>query len=144
MLIYRVTSLKEQIQSYTNQHKSEIQDLNNQIKELKSSLEEEHKIIQRESTAKQELENLLSESQQTIEELNAKVTELENNKPNPGMIHTHYLFLITLNYFLNFKLFVMYFTHLVSTTILFYMINQSYNTKQQNAQHAFLSRYKRK
>lgn len=76
--------MKEQIQSMTTQHKSEIQDFNRKLKDMTSLLEEQKQISQRESEQKVNLETLLRESQGAIEELKAKITELENSKPNPG------------------------------------------------------------
>lgn len=76
--------MKEQIQSMTTQHKSEIQEFNRKLKDMTSVLEEQKQISQRESEQKVNLETLLRESQSAIEELKAKITELENSKPNPG------------------------------------------------------------
>lgn len=76
--------MKEQIQSMTTQHKSEIQEFNRKLKDMTSVLEEQKQFSQRESEQKVNLETLLRESQSAIEELKAKITELENSKPNPG------------------------------------------------------------
>lgn len=76
--------LKEQIQTMTLQHKSEVQDLRNKLKEMMDALEEQKKLTQNVTEQKQELETLLKESQNAVEELRAQVTELENSKPNPG------------------------------------------------------------
>lgn len=76
--------MKEQIQSMTTQHKSEIQEFNRKLKDMTFVLEEQKQISQRESEQKVNLETLLRESQSAIEELKAKITELENSKPNPG------------------------------------------------------------
>ncbi|XP_045459861.1 paramyosin-like [Melitaea cinxia] len=80
-----VNDLKEQIQSMTTQHKSEIQEFNRKLKDMTSVLEEQKQISQRESEQKQHLETILRESQSAIEELKAKITELENSKPNPDL-----------------------------------------------------------
>lgn len=76
--------MKEQIQSMTTQHKSEIQEFNRKLKDMTFVLEEQKQISQRESEQKVNLETLLRESQSAIEDLKAKITELENSKPNPG------------------------------------------------------------
>lgn len=68
----------------TLQHKSEVQDLSNKLKEMMGALEEQKKLTQNVTEQKQELETLLKESQNAVEELRAQVTELENSKPNPG------------------------------------------------------------
>ncbi|CAH2091841.1 unnamed protein product [Euphydryas editha] len=80
-----VNNLKEQIQSMTTQHKSEIQDFNKKLKEMTSVIEEQKHISQRETEQKVNLETLVRESQSAIEELKAKITELENSKPNPDL-----------------------------------------------------------
>ncbi|KAI8436122.1 hypothetical protein MSG28_004223 [Choristoneura fumiferana] len=78
-----VLDLKEQIEKMTAEHKSAISNLNAQLKDLKSALEEQHQITQKELDSKIAAETALTESLATIEELKSKITELENCKPNP-------------------------------------------------------------
>ncbi|XP_050362802.1 myosin-9-like isoform X2 [Nymphalis io] len=79
-----VNSLKEQIQSMTMQHKTEVQELNNKLKEVMTALDEERHLSQRETEQKHNLERSLKESQSIIEELKTKITELENRQ-NPDL-----------------------------------------------------------
>ncbi|XP_045489191.1 ribosome-binding protein 1-like isoform X2 [Pieris rapae] len=80
-----VADLKDQIKSLTAQHKSSVQDLNNQLKELNLALEAERETTQREVGFKNALQEELNESRNTIEELQAKIEEYERNKPNPDL-----------------------------------------------------------
>ncbi|XP_073944817.1 uncharacterized protein [Choristoneura fumiferana] len=80
-----VLDLKEQIEKMTAEHKSAISNLNAQLKDLKSALEEQHQITQKELDSKIAAETALTESLATIEELKSKITELENCKPNPEL-----------------------------------------------------------
>lgn len=66
------------------QHKSTVQDLTNQLKDVKTVLEEQKRMTQQEIDQKQALQASLAESENTIEQLKAKITELENSRPNPG------------------------------------------------------------
>lgn len=80
----RVAELKEQIDTMNAQHKSTVQDLTNQLKDVKTVLEEQKRMTQQEIDQKQALQASLAESENTIEQLKAKITELENSRPNPG------------------------------------------------------------
>lgn len=80
----RVAELKEQIDTMNAQHKSTVQDLTNQLKDVKTVLEEQKRMTQQEIDQKQALQSSLAESENTIEQLKAKITELENSRPNPG------------------------------------------------------------
>ncbi|XP_047523028.1 ribosome-binding protein 1-like isoform X2 [Pieris napi] len=80
-----VADLKDQIKSMTAQHKSSVQELNNQLKELNLALEAERETTQREVGFKNALQEELNESRNTIEELRAKIDEYERNKPNPDL-----------------------------------------------------------
>ncbi|XP_031763483.2 uncharacterized protein LOC113523483 isoform X2 [Galleria mellonella] len=80
-----VLELKEQIETMTAQHKNAVEDLTNQLKELKNSLEEHKKIIQKETELKQAAEASLIKSNNTIEELKAKIVEIEKSRPNPEL-----------------------------------------------------------
>ncbi|XP_045526779.1 ribosome-binding protein 1-like isoform X2 [Pieris brassicae] len=80
-----VADLKDQMKSLTAQHKSSVQDLNNQLKELNLALEAERETTQREVGFKDALQEELNESRNTIEELQTKIDEYERNKPNPDL-----------------------------------------------------------
>ncbi|XP_063823515.1 myosin-3-like isoform X2 [Ostrinia nubilalis] len=80
-----VAELKEQIDTMIAQHKATVQDLTNQLKDVKTVLEEQKRMTQHEIDQKQALQVSLTESQNTIEELKAKITELENSRPNPEL-----------------------------------------------------------
>ncbi|KAL0883793.1 hypothetical protein ABMA27_015885 [Loxostege sticticalis] len=80
-----VTELKEQIDTMNAQHKSTVQDLTNQLKDVKTVLEEQKRMTQQEIDQKQALQASLAESENTIEQLKAKITELENSRPNPEL-----------------------------------------------------------
>ncbi|XP_045763782.1 myosin-9-like isoform X2 [Maniola jurtina] len=80
-----VNQLKEKTESMTMQHKAEVQDLNNKLKELTAALEEQKKITKIVTEQKEEIEMLLKESQNDIKELKAQVAELESSKPNPDL-----------------------------------------------------------
>lgn len=68
----------------TSQHKTMVQDLTNQLKDVKNSLEEQKRTTQLEIEQKNALQKSLTESHDTIEQLKVKITELENSRPNPG------------------------------------------------------------
>lgn len=70
----------------TTQHKAMVQDLTNQLKDIKTVLEEQKRVTQQEIDQKRALQKSLTESQNTIEQLKSKITELENSRPNPGKI----------------------------------------------------------
>ncbi|XP_052738120.1 forkhead-associated domain-containing protein 1-like [Bicyclus anynana] len=80
-----VNALKEQIQSMTTQHKSEVQDLNNKLKELIGALEEQKNMTQRITEEKHEVEMSLMETQNTIEDLKTQIINLEDSIPNPEL-----------------------------------------------------------
>lgn len=81
---YRIQDLKQQIETLTAQHKAAIQEQTNQLKEVKSNLEEQRKITEKEIELKEAAEAAVTESIRNIEELKAKITELEISRPNPG------------------------------------------------------------
>ncbi|XP_049865476.1 uncharacterized protein LOC126366410 [Pectinophora gossypiella] len=85
MLQAEVQTLKEQIETATAQHKAAIQELNKEIKELKTALEEQRKVTQNEMEVRKALEESLAESHNIMEDLKAKNTELENSRPNPEL-----------------------------------------------------------
>lgn len=74
----------------TTQHKAMVQDLTNQLKDIKTVLEEQKRVTQQEIDQKRALQKSLTESQNTIEQLKSKITELENSRPNPGKIDKYY------------------------------------------------------
>lgn len=78
--------MKEQIEKMTSEYKSNVQSLNDQLKELKNTLEEKSKLLDEQIGKTQIAEKALIESQNIIEDLRTKITESENNKPNPGSI----------------------------------------------------------
>ncbi|XP_059060207.1 centromere-associated protein E-like [Achroia grisella] len=80
-----VLNLKEQIETMTVQHKSTVEDLTNQLKELKNCLEEHKQMTEREIEIKQATKASLIESNSTIEELKTKLMEIEKNRPNPEL-----------------------------------------------------------
>ncbi|CAG9563575.1 unnamed protein product [Danaus chrysippus] len=80
-----VNQLKDQIQAMMVQHKSDVQELNQRIKDLTFTLEENKITTQTLLEENQNLQSLLTESKQYAEELKTKVTDLENSKPNPDL-----------------------------------------------------------
>ncbi|KAG6453818.1 hypothetical protein O3G_MSEX008339 [Manduca sexta] len=77
--------LKEEIAILTNQHKATTQGLNNQIKEARKALENEHEQTQKQISINESAQALLEERESKIKELQAKITELENSRPNPDL-----------------------------------------------------------
>ncbi|KAM3968305.1 uncharacterized protein ACR2FA_007674 [Aphomia sociella] len=80
-----VLELKQQIETMTAQHNTVLQDITNQLIELKNSLEEQKGITQKEIDLRQATQASLIESNNAIEEYKAKFTELENSRPNPEL-----------------------------------------------------------
>lgn len=68
----------------TAQHKQNLSDMTEQLNSQKKSLEEQKKELDKELLLKNEMEDALNDSRSQVESLNAKITEIENNKPNPG------------------------------------------------------------
>lgn len=68
----------------TIQHKTAVQELNQQLKELRKNLEEQRNITNKEIEMKEAAEAALLESQNSIEELKAKINELELSIPIPS------------------------------------------------------------
>lgn len=80
--------MKEQLQRNVSDSQNTVQELNNKMKELKSTLEEERRRKQEEQEMKIMFEDSYRESLNTIEELKMQIADLENSKPNPGKNHT--------------------------------------------------------
>lgn len=83
---YRVLECKQQIEKLTVQHKSAIQQLEEDLKQTKRALQEQCEITKREIELKERTETELQDSRNAIEELQAKIIELEKSKPNPGRL----------------------------------------------------------
>lgn len=81
---FRVNQLKDQIQTMTAQHKTDVQELNQRIKDMTFTAEENKISTQTLLEENQNLQSLLDESKHCNEELKSKITDLENSKPNPG------------------------------------------------------------
>lgn len=68
----------------TAQHKTDVQELNQRIKDMTFTAEENKISTQTLLEENQNLQSLLDESKHCNEELKSKITDLENSKPNPG------------------------------------------------------------
>lgn len=77
-MTYRVQELKQQIETTAAQHKSMMQELNNQLKESQAVLENQYQLTQRINEQKEATEAALGETQNTIEELTSKISEIES------------------------------------------------------------------
>lgn len=77
-MTYRVQELKQQIETMAAQHKSMMQELNNQLKESQAVLENQYQLTQRINEQKEATEAALGETQNTIEELTSKISEFES------------------------------------------------------------------
>ncbi|XP_004927928.1 uncharacterized protein LOC101738576 [Bombyx mori] len=80
-----VLECKQQIEKLTVQHKSAIQQLEEDLKQTKRALQEQCEITKREIELKERTETELQDSRNAIEELQAKIIELEKSKPNPDL-----------------------------------------------------------
>ncbi|XP_032512145.2 trichohyalin-like isoform X2 [Danaus plexippus] len=80
-----VNQLKDQIQTMTAQHKTDVQELNQRIKDMTFTAEENKISTQTLLEENQNLQSLLGESKHCNEELKSKITDLENSKPNPDL-----------------------------------------------------------
>ncbi|KOB69658.1 Uncharacterized protein OBRU01_16501, partial [Operophtera brumata] len=81
----QIIEMKENIETLTAHHSSAIQALTNELKETKIAFEEHNLAAEKEKAMKEAVELALVESQNMIDELKTKVTELENNRPNPDL-----------------------------------------------------------
>lgn len=81
---FRTQDLKEQIESLTNVNKATIHELNKELKDLKSTIDEQRKQLQHETEQRKHVQERLKETEKYIEELKVKNAELENSQPNPG------------------------------------------------------------
>lgn len=87
---FRLTQLKDQLERSIVENKKTIQDLNNQLRDLKSALEvEEHKKNE-EIKMRNVLEESYRERLNTIEELKAQVVELDRMKQSAGLRLTYF------------------------------------------------------
>ncbi|CAH2063442.1 unnamed protein product, partial [Iphiclides podalirius] len=80
-----LTQLKGQLEKTMIENKATVQDLNNQLRDLKTALEAERTKKQEEITMRNMFEESYRESLNTIEELKAQIEELDRKKQNPDL-----------------------------------------------------------
>lgn len=93
-MTYRVQELKQQIETTAAQHKSMMQELNNQLKESQAVLENQYQLTQRINEQKEATEAALGETQNTIEELTSKISEIESRHISGTEIHLQIILIL--------------------------------------------------
>lgn len=93
-MTYRVQELKQQIETMAAQHKSMMQELNNQLKESQAVLENQYQLTQRINEQKEATEAALGETQNTIEELTSKISEIESRHISGTEIHLQIILIL--------------------------------------------------
>ena len=63
----------------TSQHKTTVKELNKELKEVRTTLDDQRKLTQKETEFRKSIQERLLDAQKCIDELNAKNSELKEN-----------------------------------------------------------------